>query len=270
MKPSFDAKKIADYLKIFKNNLPSLYNWNAKIDKLIPLGVLSSEEVELLSTVSPYEKELVLKQKVRNTLNLSYETNQELFFKLCLWIVKDWGGIRAGSNDNTLAVISEFIKTEKPVFNRIASASKVGSYMFPEKYIIYDSRVAYSLNWIILSEEAGNLYFPIPEGRNSKMSAFDMNVLIRLKNIDNYSTDIISDLDKRQYIKQKDKELFIPKNEAYYELIKLIKMVSTLLWEGEEHRLLYYTEMLLFSIADREVVNDITARISTILNKGAS
>jgi len=56
--------------------------------------------------------------------------------------------------------------------------------MFPEKHFIYDSRVTYSLNWIILSENAGNRFFPIPEGQNSKMRAFEMNILICLKDID--------------------------------------------------------------------------------------
>jgi hypothetical protein len=265
MKPTFDSYKIANYLKRFKNDLPNLYYWNAKIDKLVTMGILTSEEVEYLNFVSPYDKELVLKDKVRKGLNLFYETDKEQFYKLCLWVVKDWGGIRAGRIDNTLAVINDFLKTDNPVFNRIASASKVGSYMFPEKNIIYDSRVAFSLNWIILSEEAGNLFFPIPEGRNSKMSAFDMNVLIRLKNIDNYIPNLTSELDNRQYIKQKDKVLFLPKNVAYGELIKLVQEVSKLLWDGEKHKLLYFTEMLLFSIADKEIVNDITERISTVI-----
>jgi|TARA_B110000305_G_scaffold151996_1_gene168598 hypothetical protein len=45
-----------------------------------------------------------------------------------------------------------FLNSDKPNYKKNASASKVGAYMFPEKYIIYDSRVAYALNWRILSE----------------------------------------------------------------------------------------------------------------------
>ena len=76
------------------------------------------------------------------------------------------------------------INHQKFDYNRIANISKVASYMYPEKYCIYDSRVAYTLNWIILSQNTGNMFFPIPEGRNSKMIAFDMRGLIRLYNMD--------------------------------------------------------------------------------------
>ena len=151
---------------------------------------------------------------------------------------------------------------DKPNFKRIASSSKVGAYLFPDRNVIYDSRVAYSLNWIILSENAGQLFFPIPEGRNSKMSAFDLNVLIRLKNITHYQPKSIEHLDHRLYMKNADKKLFINKNEAYSELNNLIKSISEKLWTGdnEKKQNLYYTEMLLFSIADREVFLDITTR----------
>lgn len=132
--------------------------------------------------------------------------------------------------------------------------------MYPERNVIYDSRVAYSLNWIILSENAGQKYFPIPEGRNSKMSAFDLNVLIRLKNISNYQTTDIEHLDHKLFIKNCDKKIFINKKDAYSELNNLVKQIHKNLWIGDKAKEenLYFTEMLLFSIADREVFRDIT------------
>ena len=111
----------------------------------------------------------------------SFVNDKEKFNKLCLWIVKDWGGIKTGSVSAIKELVENFLNSEKPQYKRIASTSKVGAFMYPEKFLIYDSRVAYSLNWIILSEGAGNYFFPIPSGRNSKMMAFDMDVLIRLK-----------------------------------------------------------------------------------------
>ena len=137
--------------------------------------------------------------------------------------------------------------------------------MFPEKNVIYDSRVAYALNWIILSENAGQKYFPIPEGRNSKMIAFDLNVLIRLKNITNYQITDIKQLDHRLFIQNCDKKIFINKKDAYCELNNLIKEISIKLWKGEKNKEenLYFTEMLLFSIADREVFRDITTLYGT-------
>ena len=42
----------------------------------------------------------------------------------------------------------------------------------------------------------------------------------------------------------------------------LLKMLSKKLWTEEKAARLYYTEMLLFAIADREIYQDITNRTS--------
>ena len=94
------------------------------------------------------------------------------------------------------------------------------------------------------------------------MSAFDLNVLIRLKNISNYQPKNIEHLNHKLYINNADKKLFIHKKDAYFELNNLIKIINEKLWhdENEKKQNLYYTEMLLFSIADREIFMDITSR----------
>lgn len=266
MNHSFNIEKIANYLDRFKQDLPNLYNWNANIDKLIRFDIFSKEEIEVLNNKTPFEKELVLKKTINQKLLNAYENDKDFFNKLCLWVIKDWGGITTAKDSDTIELINQFLNTDKHKFKRIASSSKVGSYMYPEKFIIYDSRVAYSLNWIILSENAGNMFFPIPEGRNSKMMAFDMNVLIRLTNIDNYKSNEISDLDNQFYIKKIDKLSYISENESYEVLNELIRQISLKLWDKEKARKLYFTEMLLFSIADREIFNDITNKLTLNLN----
>lgn len=262
MKYTFDTEKIANYLMQFKDKLPELYTWNAKIEKLVDLGVITQTELNNLKSKTSYDKEIVLKKKVNLKLHEYYKSNKELFDNLCLWIIKDWGGILTAKDSDTIELVKEFLESDNPKYKRIASASKVGAYMFPEKYIIYDSRVAYALNWIILSENAGEIFFPIPSGRNSKMTAFEMNVLIRLKKIKHYAPKDISEMDKRLYINQKDKTSYIPEKESYTELNKLIKKISNRLWNEEKSKMLYYTEMLLFSIADREIFKDITNRLT--------
>jgi hypothetical protein len=258
----FDTDKIVTYLEKHKSNLPTLYNWNAKIERLVELETLTVEQVYEINSLTNYEKELQLKKIVGKKLNETLESKSDLFNQLCLWIVKDWGGITSANDKDTVNIIKDFLVQEKPNFNRIASSSKVGSYLYPDRNIIYDSRVAYSLNWIILSENAGQHFFPIPEGRNSKMSAFDLNVLIRLKNISNYQPKNIEHLNHKLYINNADKKLFIHKKDAYFELNNLIKIINEKLWhdENEKKQNLYYTEMLLFSIADREIFMDITSR----------
>jgi hypothetical protein len=93
-------------------------------------------------------------------------------------------------------------------------------------------------------------------------TAFDLNVLIRLKNISIYRTKDIKHLNHPLFIKNSDKKIFLDKKDAYSELNNLVKMISQKLWNGDKDkkRNLYFTEMLLFSIADREVLMDITTR----------
>jgi hypothetical protein len=259
---NFDIDKIVEYLEKHKSDLPKLYRWKAKIERLVELDTLTKEKVtEINNLKSYYEKELQLKVIVGEKLRDTFKFDKELFNKLCLWIIKDWGGINTANDSGTLVLIQKYLETDKPDFNRIASTSKVGAFMFPERNVIYDSRVAYSLNWIILSQNAGQYFFPIPEGRNSKMSAFDLNVLIRLKNISNYKPANIEHLDHKRFINNADKKLYIDSKDAYYELTKLIKAISKQLWIGdaEKEQKLYYTEMLLFAIADREVIMDIAS-----------
>jgi len=261
----FDIDKFVNHLARYKSDLPTLYNWNSKIDRLVELETLTEKQVKEINTLSHYEKEIQLKKFVGQKLNDTLKSNADLFDKLCLWVIKDWGRITTAKDSDTTGLIKEFLKTDKPNFNRIASSSKVGAYMFPDRNVIYDSRVAYSLNWIILSENAGQQYFPIPEGRNSKMSAFDLTVLIRLKNISVYQPTEIIHLDHRLFIKNSDKKLFINKKDAYSELNNLVKQINQKLWKGEKEKEqnLYFTEMLLFSIADREVFMDITTKYGT-------
>jgi hypothetical protein len=260
----FDIDKIVNFLEKYKNDLPKLYNWNARIERLLELETLTEKQITELNSLSSYQKELELKKIVGQKLNDSLKSNSELFDKLCLWIIKDWGGITTAKDIDTIILIKDFLIKDKPNFNRIASSSKVGAYLYPNRNVIYDSRVAYSLNWIILSENAGQKYFPIPEGRNSKMSAFDLNVLIRLKNISHYQITDIKHLDHRLFIKKADDKIYIDKKDAYFQLNNLIKQVNQRLWKGdkEKEENLYFTEMLLFSIADREIFIDITEKYS--------
>jgi hypothetical protein len=269
MKIKFDIDKFVKHLDRYKSDLSTLYNWNAKIDRLVELETLTEKQVKEMNALSAnkkfYEKELQLKKIVGQKLNDTLKSNPDLFDKLCLWVIKDWGGIKTANDNDTIKLIKAFLGNEKPNFNRIASSSKVGAYMFPDRNVIYDSRVAYSLNWIILSENAGQQYFPIPEGRNSKMAAFDLNVLIRLKNISAYQTIDIKHLDHRLFINNSDKKLFINKKDAYSELNNLVKQINQKLWKGdnEKEQNLHFTEMLLFSIADREVFMEITTKYGT-------
>lgn len=258
----FDIKKITNYLDKYKNRIDELYYWKSNFQSLMEIKVIDEAELTVLesSNLSNFQKHEKLKDILSKALN-DCRVESKRFETIALWIIRDWGGIYGGSDLDTMKRVADFLGTDKPQFDRIASTSKVGGFMTPAKRVIYDSRVAYSLNWIILSENAGDRFFPIPEGRNSKMQAFNLNALIRLKYSDIYRIDKTEDWRNGKYISIKDREVFIPKADAYYELNRLIGQVNELLWNGPRHLEPFYTEMLLFAIADKGVFKDITERV---------
>lgn len=84
-------------------------------------------------------------------------------------IVRDWGGVRSNS-DATLANYVDVIQEPEPVtpIRGVASYSKIFSIAFPERYAIYDARVAACLNAVQLNAglEKGIAFNYVP-GRNN-------------------------------------------------------------------------------------------------------
>lgn len=257
------AKIISDYLKQHKDNLQKLYKWEPKLEGLFKIiNAHNEEEIEKLKkSDSNFEREIILKSIISKYLN---DENFDLIKNICQWIIKDWGGI----NSEIKGLDKEDFNNEyfdKLKFDRIASYSKIAAFYNPNKYVIYDSRVAYSLNWILLSsKQIKNDFFPIPEGRNSKMMAFDMNVLIHLSCKNNYKLTE-REKDNKKFISNKDKNIFIDKEIAYNALNTLLTEVHKLTW-GEDDEELYKTEMLLFSIADSVVFEDIVNKVELTIN----
>ena len=84
-------------------------------------------------------------------------------------IVSDWGGVRRNS-DETLRNYVEEILSDDPVtpLKGIASYSKIFSIVLPEKYAIYDARVAACLNAVQINAglRKGMAFNYVP-GRNN-------------------------------------------------------------------------------------------------------
>lgn len=263
---TFDIERIGGYLRKIQKNIAKVYQWSVPLDGLVRLEVISLEELYRLNQQTLYEKEIALKFLLEKKLQEFYKTDIDRFEALCMWIIQDWGGIKGAKPHTTMPRIYAFIKAEKPKYEALPSVSKVGMFMYPGKNIIYDTRVIYALNWAILSQNAGSHFFPIPGGRNSKMNAFDMEVLVRLSQAKKYKPEKRSDLNRRNYIDVIDRSLFIEEKEAYYEAAKLIGEVNKTLWKDDRAQYPFYTEMLLFSSADIEVFHDITNAVSLSIN----
>lgn len=265
MQYSFDIDKIIQYLERYSQNLNQLYIWDTPEDmhlkKAENIGLMNSTEYEFIKCIENYfERNVQLKKILKEKLN--HCTDDELMEDFYEWIICEWGGIRTLKKDELakeIKVVLEKLQNCGQIdFKRIASISKVLSFMYPEKYIIYDARVAYSLNWIILKSKAGEKFFPIPDSRNSKLAAFDMNSLIRLTNINIFSNVMSTSGIEKRFISDTDKNIFIKDKDAYSVMCKLISAINKELWQGQIEKVEYpyYTEMLLFSIADTVIFRD--------------
>ena len=101
------------------------------------------------------------------------------------------------------------------------------------------------MNWFILNSKPNDLkFFPMPSSRNSKLVDFDLNTIINLLNLDGYN---------------KGDSFFYDVNEAYFVFCNLIKDLSKKVYEDATVKP-YLLEMLLFTVAVDEVLNEVKTR----------
>ena len=98
-------------------------------------------------------------------------------------MVVEWGGIRRGSVDELKIMANE--TPEQLInrgFHRVASWSKVLVLHDPEKYLIYDARVAFATNLILYNSGSIETFFPMPPSRNTHIvRASNSQIGIKLK-----------------------------------------------------------------------------------------
>jgi hypothetical protein len=213
--------------------------------------IFNSAETEQFKTdKNPFDQNVRLKW----ILSEKYKNNTEQNF-IDFWIINNWGGIRGfKQNDRNVEKIKQYKrqlekrKLTKECFSTISSLSKVSSFLDPENFVIYDSRVIYTLNWLILTcENQSGLkekYFPMPSGRNKIIVDFDINTIVNLSHISEY---------------EKQTELYIKEQFAYFEFCDFIKSNTKLIY-GENAKP-YELEMLLFTLADKEIFKELKERI---------
>ena len=199
--------------------------------------------IQLPSEMSAYEKNIYLKE------NLYKEMDNNKFLEISFWIINSWGGIQLKNNELNNKRIQNFkIKLDnknenltKDEFSIISSLSKVASFYKPEDYVIYDSRVIYSLNWIIFKNSLDSDFFPQPTGRNTSMMEYDQRTIFNLseKNVKYYS-----------------------ENVAYAEYCKLLRRIAL-----KNNVKIYELEMFLFCIANTRIIDNIKNSLSVTFNR---
>lgn len=165
------------------------------------------------SEVTGYHRNVYLKEHLHRVI--STDRSLESHY----WAIQNWGGIRSfKKNERNDKRIEKFLedmpkgKLTRSSFDCISSLSKVASFIDPEKYVIYDSRVIYSLNWLLFNYSSEQLLFPQPAGRSAALSTYDMKTIFHLtKQKFEYRTD----------------------NDAYHEYCSLVRKLTPLVFDKD-------------------------------------
>lgn len=117
-----------------------------------------------------YEQNLALKFKLNEIFNQADEKRKR---ELVDYYIRVWGGIIANKPDQITYYANT--PTEEILTNQglkgVASWSKAAVIENPEKYAIYDARVALSLNVLQVINGVEDTWFPLLVSRNNKVKA---------------------------------------------------------------------------------------------------
>ena len=150
------------------------YNLNESFTKVrYDCPGITQEEQSRLVSLDAFPGQLELKIVVGNLLNGSF-TNWEVNE----WIVHQWGGIRAFdvSKHTRITEFRDHLVNGRLLsseFQRISSLSKIASFVSSDEYFIYDSRVAFSLDGLLLKIWRDNpnmpiRFFPLPSAQGGR------------------------------------------------------------------------------------------------------
>ena len=227
-----------------ENSLNKIYTYKFLIkDKYKKL--FESDEIKRMdNSVNGFEKNILLKNILSEKINKAEDKLQ--YYN---WIVKEWGGIK--NFRKKVNEIDSFVKDIKEGklnsknFLTISSYSKIISFINPKEYFIFDSRVAYVLNWLLLKNYfRENSYFIVPPGRNSDLIKFNIDTIINL------------------YDKTNPKNYY-EKTDVYFIYCEFIKKM----YEKIKCNIItepYYIEMMLFGLFDK-VCEEIKDRVEIII-----
>lgn len=203
----------------------------------------------------------LFEQNKLTKLLASKEYNKNISLSEAYWIIINWGGIGSfKQNERNSTKILQFLEKIKKgytnltrqEFSTISSLSKLSFFYDVDKYCIYDSRVIYSLNWIIYkTEEKDMKFYPMPNGRNNVIANYPMEAIIKFT---------LLEQNERNFAK-----FYYSHKDAYTKYNELMIDLSRKLY-GKNAKP-FYAEMLLFNLADtyvhQDMKNEIQIRIKS-------
>lgn len=237
-KTNIDTGKIAEILNKFLELKSLKDRCTTKVPELPAFCAELNGEIE--NEENLFKKNKLLKEKLQKYFKSpDFEQNK---IELINYIVKTWGGIQGLKNYRTIEKdIASAKQVDMNISGRntcIPSRSKVLSFLNPEEYVICDSRVIFSLNWLLFitriktRTEEQFVQFSKLEPRNKTCEIYSLSYLLEKYNL--------------QPAEEKTQ---------YNDFIKVIEDLTVKLKEklkekqGDDWKI-YCTEMLLFQIAD--------------------
>ena len=227
--------KLTEKLIDISKSFPLHENFNWKLPDNCPLSFPEGMSSE-------FDRNIYLKHNLSKILSVNDLSNQ-------YWLIREWGGIRSFKKNDRNDVLLLKLDDEldrgvltRPSFSVISSLSKVASFKDPKKYAIYDSRVIYSLNWLLFKHTNTSEFFPQPSGRNAELSKYELNTIF------NFS----------------DREIAYKSHKtAYHHYCNLLKELALDVYSSSYP---YQIEMLLFAIAPSYIVDDIKKSVKLSLH----
>ncbi|MCF8342805.1 MAG: hypothetical protein K9I82_17645 [Chitinophagaceae bacterium] len=210
------SKAISDYFVLLgqAHVVEALYQFEFREDKL-PISMN-------FKNLKCFDKNIELKEKLNQFWN---KAEQPVKGNIIEYYIKEWGGIKGNSSNKMNKYRTQ--NTNQLLANGyggISSWSKALVIHNPEEYFIYDSRVAFAINYLQIRFNVNKKYaFPMPLGQS--------------KSIKQGMRIIKSNYDFAKWQK-------IDKNETYKTYQTLIEKVSL-----ESGFAKSKIEMILFSIA---------------------
>lgn len=127
---------------------------------------------------------------LRDACNRVWQTDPGRRIALARWYVSKWGGVKKTSDARIESFVECFGRGQIPErLARVPSWSKVGSLSNPDKYMIFDTRVAISLNAIIIRDGLSEPFFHMPKGQNKKLNPIvPLLKAAGVKDINDYTT----------------------------------------------------------------------------------
>jgi hypothetical protein len=240
-------QQLANYLKKYKTKLEAHYDWG--INDAIPRDRFGFT----FSGKTSFAKTLELKQQLSYAAASSSRLEDK--YLLAEYIIKDWGGIKRFSKiHETVQRLEPLRGKDRPAsfdfaFENISSWSKWLSVICPNWALIYDARVAYSLNAINFMSGSKAKIFPVPAGRNSTMKLLDSSTLAISLRLNTGEEDSAKALRATH---------LVPDNDAYLCYLDTVTQAHKVIW-ADDDRPIVYTEMLLFALADTVIFRDLLA-----------